>query len=97
MKVVVTIWDLFIFGIIALSILIAIISSIIKEIKKIGKKNCYKCKFYKLNNVASCGDGCWFICTKHNRKDDCVSMNESEHYERCNDYIEEVNKQNENN
>lgn len=87
--IVVTIGDIIFFGIIGITILLAIIFGIIEEIKKIGKKNCYKCKFYKLDDVASCGDCCWYRCTKHNRKDNGVSMNENEHYEKCNDFKEE--------
>lgn len=89
MKVIISIWDIIIFGIIGIIIIISIISLIAEEIKKIGKKNCYNCKYYKLDNVASCGDGCWYRCTKHNRKDDCVSTNQTEHYEKCDDYSKE--------
>ena len=81
--IVVTIWDIIIFVIIGIAILLSIITAITEETKKIGKKNCYECKHYKLHDVASCGDGCWYKCTKHNRKDSCVSMNETEHYEKC--------------
>ena len=89
MKVIISIWDIIIFGIIGIVIIFSVISSIVQEIKKIGKKNCYECKHYKLDNVASCGDCCWYRCTKHNRKDDGVSMNETEHYERCKDFLKE--------
>ena len=89
MKVIISVGDIIIFGSLGLAIINTIITTIIEEIKKIGKKNCYKCKYYELNGVASCGDCCWYRCTKHNRKDDGVSMNETEHYERCKDFIEE--------
>lgn len=87
--IVITIEDIIFFGIIGAVIIFSIISAIVKEIKKIGKKNCYECKYYELDGVASCGDCCWHRCTKHNRKDDGVSMNEEEHYERCKDFIKE--------
>ena len=56
MKVIISIWDIIGFGIIGIAIIFFIISLIVQEIKKIGKKNCYECKHYKLDNVASCGD-----------------------------------------
>lgn len=87
MKVIISIWDIIIFGIIGIVIIFSVIFSIVQEIKKIGKKNCYECKHYKLDNVASCGDCCWYRCIKHNRKDNGVSMNEEEHYERCKDFL----------
>ena len=85
--IVVSIGEIIVIGIIGLVIVVSIISGIVEEIKKIGKKNCYECKYYELDDVASCGDCCWYRCSKHNRKDDGVSMNETEHYERCKDFI----------
>ena len=87
--IVINLIDIIIISIILLIIAISIIKIIIEEIKKIGKKNCYDCKHYKLDNVASCGDCCWYRCTKHNRKDNGVSMNETEHFERCKDFLKE--------
>ena len=93
MKIFITLGD--IVGIIILGIVIifGIFYILVNEIKKIGKKNCYKCKYYELYNVASCGDGCWYKCIKYDRKDNCVSMNETEHYEKCKYYKEEKNNE----
>lgn len=85
--IVYTIWDILILGIIGIIVIGCIIYTIIKSICDIGKKNCYECKYYKLDDVASCGDCCWYRCTKHNRKDNGVSMNERVHLERCKDYL----------
>lgn len=87
-----TIWDILILGIIGIIVIGSIIYATIKTICDIGKKNCYECKYYKLNDVASCGDCCWYKCAKHNRKDNGVSMNEKVHLERCKDFKEVKNK-----
>ena len=60
------------------------IYGIIKAIKTIGKKNCYKCKYYRLYDVCSCGDGERYICTKKRRIDNVVDHYCREHYEKCN-------------
>lgn len=90
--VVVTIWDVLIIGIIGLIIIWCFISAIVDTIKNVGKKNCYECKYYKLDDVASCGDCCWYRCTKHKRKDNGVSMNEKYHFEKCKDFKPEKGK-----
>lgn len=64
--------------------IVAIIYGIIKAIKTIGKKNCYKCKYYRLYDVCSCGDGERYICTKKRRIDNVVDHYCREHYEKCN-------------
>jgi hypothetical protein len=87
-----TIWDILILGIIGIIVIGSIIYATIKNICDIGKKNCYECKYYKLDDVASCGDCCWYKCSKHNRKDNGVSMNERVHLERCKDFEEVKNK-----
>ena len=78
-----TIWDIIIFGVLGLIISVGIIYIIIKSILDIGKKNCYECKHYTLDNVAGCGDCCFYKCKLYNRKDDGVSFNETTHLERC--------------
>lgn len=85
--IVISIRDIIAFVIIGIAIVGSIVIGIINRIKKIGKKNCYKCKHYDLYDVASCGDSYRYKCNKHNRIDDSVSMNEEEHYERCENYI----------
>ena len=81
--IIINLTDIIIISIILLIIAISIIIIIIEEIKKLGKKNCYKCKNYKLYDVCSCGDGCRYQCIKNNRIDSVVSMNCNEHYEKC--------------
>ena len=81
-----TIWDILELGIIGIIVIGIIIYAIIKTICDIGKKNCYECKYYELDDVASCGDCCWYRCTKYDRKDNGVSMNERVHLERCKDF-----------
>ena len=63
--IVINLTDIIIISIILLIIVISIIKIIIEEIKKIGKKNCYECKNYKLYDVCSCGDGCRYQCIKN--------------------------------
>lgn len=90
MKIFVTLGDIIGLGILILFIAGGIIYMIIKEIKKIGKKNCYKCKYYDLYDVASVGGYCRMKCKKHNRIDNTTDMNEREHYEKCKDFKSEV-------
>ena len=96
MKIFITLGDLigivFLILIIGATIIYSIIRVIYTELKKIGKKNCYKCKYYDLADVAGAGDCCWYRCKKHNRKDNGVSMNEREHYEKCKDFKENKNE-----
>lgn len=88
MKIFVTLGD--IVGIITFLLVIIgyIIYAIVNELKKIGKKNCYKCKYYELYDVTSVGGYCRMQCKKHNRIDNTTDMNEQEHYEKCKDYLE---------
>ena len=90
MKIFVTLRDIIGLGIIVLFIAGGIIYTIIQEIKKIGKKNCYHCKYYKLYDVTSVGGRCRMQCKKHNRIDNTVDMMEYEHYEKCKDFKSEV-------
>ena len=96
-----TIWDIIGIAIIGIIIIIAFIiafvKTIIEIIKPIGKKNCYECKHYDLCDVCSAGDGCWYRCKKHDRKDDCVSHNVKTHYEKCKDFEKEGEIKNEKN
>lgn len=86
-----TIWDVLIIGILGICIIVGVIYATIKTICDIGKKNCYDCKYYKLDDVASCGDCCWYRCTKHDRKDNGTSINTRTHLERCKDFKEDNN------
>ena len=90
MKIFVTLGDIIGLGILVLFIAGGIIYTIIKEIKKIGKKNCYNCKYYELYDVTSVGGYCRMQCKKHNRIDNNVEIMEDEHYEKCKDFKSEV-------
>lgn len=68
--------------IIVIFIFIFIVSLVIELFNKLFKKNCYDCKYYKLDDVAGCGDACWYKCSKNNRIDR-TTMNQREHYEKC--------------
>lgn len=66
MKIFITLGD--IIGIIlGLFFIGSIIYGIIIELRKIGKKNCYKYKYYKLYDVTSVGGYCRMQSQKHNR------------------------------
>ena len=94
MKIFVTLGDIIGIGILMLfiigGIIYATVQIIVQEIKKIGKKNCYGCKYYDLYDVASAGGYCRMKCKKHNRIDNTTDMNEREHYEKCKDFKSEV-------
>lgn len=90
MKIFVTLGDIIGIVILVLFIVGGIIYTIIQEFKKIGKKNCYKCKYYELYDVTSFGGHCRMQCKKHNRIDNTTDMNKREHYEKCKDFKSEV-------
>lgn len=89
MKIVITLSDILELGIIGIFIVAFIISFIIGWLKAKydlkHKKNCFKCKYYKLDDVASCGDKCWYRCNKYNRIDD-HSMNNHYNFVKCDNY-----------
>ena len=87
MNIFIDLKDILAVVLIIIFVIIYIIYSIINILFNIGKKNCYDCAYYKLDGVASCGDCCWYRCTKHNRKDVGTSMNTREHLERCKNFI----------
>ena len=76
--------------IVIICLLEIIIKSIIDFIKiKSGKyKNCFKCKNYKLEGVASAGDCCWYKC-KYKDDNDTHSMNDWEYYCKCDKFEKE--------
>lgn len=51
------------------------------------RKNCYKCKHWKLESVAGSGYNCCYICEKHN-KAYAQEMNNHERYTNCKEYQE---------
>ena len=88
MKIFVTLGDIVGIIILVLFIVGGIIYTIFQEFKKIGKKNCYKCKHYELYDVTSVGGYCRMRCKKHNRIDKTVDINDNEHYEKCKNFLE---------
>ena len=80
--------DILFIAIIIIVVIYYVLKGIIKITSKIGKKNCYKCKYYKLHDVASAGGYCWYKCTKNNRIDSGCSFNNSEHYEKCKNFVD---------
>lgn len=87
MNIFIDLKDILAVSLIIIFAIIYIIITIINALFNIGKKNCYYCKYYELDDVAGCGDCCWYRCTKHNRKDGGTSMNTREYLERCKDFI----------
>ena len=71
-------------------VLIAYFAWLIVKISldRIFKKNCYKCKHYKFFSTFSAGQYCQYKCCLKDRID-VNDMNETEHYEKCNDYEDE--------
>lgn len=49
------------------------------------KKNCYKCKQYKLYDVSSCGNGCRYQCSLKNRTD-YHEMNDQYNFVKCKEF-----------
>ena len=67
-----------------------IIYTLIQEFyNKIFKKNCLRCKYCYLADVASCVDGCRYKCMKHKYEalnQRMISSNCRTLYKKCNDY-----------
>lgn len=80
--IIINLVDLIPIVIIAILILVMIINIIITSIANKFKKNCFECKYYKLDDVASCGDRCWYRCSKYNTRQG-HSMNDRAHFVRC--------------
>ena len=71
-----------------MGIVVIIIYGIIADkINKKFKKNCFKCKYYELNNVAGSGGICWYKCTK-NDYEDRHDFNDMYQYRKCDLYEE---------
>lgn len=92
--VVITISEIIGIGILALLFLLVIIlfiyAIIDSWIDKHFRKNCYKCKYWKLSNVAGFGDKCWYKCNKNCLKEEISQgMNDREYYVKCNKFEEE--------
>lgn len=75
-------------SILALIIIYILLTILISFIKSLFCKNCFKCKYYKLYNVAGYGDCCWYKCHKLD-KINKHTMNDNVFYERCKYYEEE--------
>jgi len=84
MHIVVTLGELIVLGIIALIIVISIIIAIFESISNLFKKNCYKCKYWKLDGVAGSGGIAYYRCDKGNLNHKVTQdFNEDAHYEKC--------------
>lgn len=75
-------------GILGLIILYVLLYILISFIKSLFCKNCFKCKHYKLYNVAGSGDCCWYRCDKLDITNS-HSMNDTVYYKKCKYYEEE--------
>ena len=58
------------------------IEMVIRKVEKMGKKNCYNCKYYKLHDVQDGGIK-RHKCIKNDRVDDWCKFTDYEHYEKC--------------
>lgn len=86
--VIINLKDIIVFTILIVILLVYIFIEIIKSIGNKFKKNCFKCKYYELDDVAGFGDRCWYRCKKKNKKN-AHSMNDKEHFEKC-DYFTQI-------
>lgn len=86
--IVVTIGD--IVGIIlSILIIVSIAIYLIKEkIEERNKVNCFECKNYELDDVASFGDRCWYRCNKKNTRQG-HSMNDNKFLVFCEEFERE--------
>jgi len=93
--VVITISEIIGIGVLALLFLLVIIlfiyAIIDSWIDKHFRKNCYKCKYWKLDRVAGAGGICWYRCAKKCLKENEIEreMNDREYYVKCNKFEEE--------
>lgn len=54
------------------------------------RKNCYKCKHWKLNNVAGSGGIAWYKCEKNCLEDEIrQDFNDTEYYVKCEKFEED--------
>ena len=90
MHIIITVRDIVTVIIMGLLILI-IVGGLVKIcinrlLYKLGYyKNCFKCKHYKITDVASTGDCCWYECIKHN-KENRHSFNDSILLKHCKNF-----------
>lgn len=91
MQIVVTVSELIEMIVVAIAVLGIVISILIYFIlgwfNKHFRQNCYKCKNWKLTDVASFGNRCCYTCEKQN-KAFAQDMNDKERYVKCADYQE---------
>ena len=53
------------------------------------RQNCYKCKYWKLSNVAGSGGICWYRCQKNCLKQEIrQEFNDNEYYTKCKEFKE---------
>ena len=68
-----------------ISLLLLFILSIKYKIDSKFKKNCFKCKYYKLHSVSSFGGRCRYKCTLKNKY--CIhDFNDSVKFTKCKDF-----------
>ena len=101
MTVVVTIGDILLIIGVIIMLLFVIIGLIIAKITKFLQnknilKDCYKCKYHKLDDVNSCGD-CWYTCEKGHYESEKAEISQTSYLKHCKEYqIEDNNKSDEN-
>lgn len=78
--------ELILIIVVAIIFIIWLVYTVISSFLNIFKKNCYKCKHYKLYDVASAGDMCWYKCNLKDERDIGTSMNTRYRYVRCKNY-----------
>lgn len=78
--------------VIVIVIFIIIFKYLNSILNKKFKKNCFKCKYYKLSDVASFGDRCWYTCIK-NDAEEVHSFNDREKYVKCEKFKKKEAKQ----
>lgn len=94
LKVVVTLGEVIVLGLIALIIIINVIAIIFESICNLFKKNCYKCKYWQLDSVAGSGGICHYRCNKHHLDSTVMQgFNDNYHFERCKEF-ESLDKNN---
>ena len=83
--------SLVILGIFILLVILCGICVIIDNWFNKFRKNCYRCKYWKLDRVAGSGGICWYKCDKKCLKENEIEqeMNDREYYVKCNQFEEE--------
>lgn len=76
-------------GVIAFYIIAYIYASIRTWFDRHFRKNCYKCKYWKLSNVSGAGGICYYKCQKNCLKQEIMQeFNDNEYYTKCKQFKE---------